>query len=99
MSGEMKFHIFKQLPDEEGNLQEYPMCWDDQAVEFDTEDAAKRFLETCKENSDHDAVFFEDAIFCGAVIERFIPINGKYLFGFVAGNISLILLNIVGGEW
>jgi hypothetical protein len=39
------------------------------------------------------------AIFCGAVIERFIPINGKYLFGFVAGNISLILLNIVGGEW
>ena len=58
---EMKFHIFKQLPDEEGVMQEYPMCWDDQAVEFDTEDAAKRFLETCKENSEHDSAFFEDA--------------------------------------
>lgn len=59
---EMKFHIFKQLPDEEGVMQEYPMCWDGQAVEFDTEDAAKRFLENCKENSEHDSGFFEDAI-------------------------------------
>ena len=37
-------------------------------------------------------------IFCGAIIERFIPANGKYFFGFVIGNISLILLNMTEGE-
>ena len=91
MSGEMKFHIFKQLPDEEGNLQEYPMCWEDQTVEFDTEDAAKRFLETCKENSEYDDGFFEDAI----IKENILFYDGGHIN---CENLTIVIDDISGEQ-
>ena len=60
---EMKFYIFKQLPDPDNNdeLTDYPMCWDKAAVQFDTEESAQRFLDSCKENSDPNSEFYKDA--------------------------------------
>lgn len=62
----MKWHIFG--PDSE------PLCWDDQALEFDTEQDAKEFLASAIAAED-DREFYSMAI----VAERILYYDGGHL--------------------
>lgn len=53
----------------------YPLCWDDQALEFDSEDAARVFLASAIANSEHDADFYSEAV----IREDILYYDGGYL--------------------
>ena len=88
---EMKFYIFKQLPDpDNGELTDYPMCWDKAAVQFDTEENAQRFLDTCKENSDPDSDFYKDAFIKECIF--------FYDGGYISCENMTIIIDDISGE-
>lgn len=53
---DMKWYIFESPEGIE------PLCWDDKALEFNTEEAAERFLREAKENEANDEFFLTAAI-------------------------------------
>ena len=88
---EMKFYIFKEIADPEtGDLNEYPMRWDEQAVQFDTEANAQRFLEVCRENSDPESEFYK-----GAFIKECIF---SYDGGYINCENLTIIIDAIRGE-
>ena len=64
---EMKWHIY--------GLDHQPLCWDGQALEFNTENEAQRFLESCFEHGNKDDEFWEDI----CIIEDILFYDGGYL--------------------
>lgn len=50
--------IFWHIYDSEN----YPLCWDHQALEFSSEEAARLFLASAIANSEHDADFYSEAV-------------------------------------
>lgn len=53
---DMKWHIFESPEGTE------PLCWDDKALEFDTEEAAERFLREAKKHETDDEFFLTATI-------------------------------------
>lgn len=63
----MKWHIYN------GNHE--PLCWDVTAIEFDTREAAERFLKSCFEEGDRPDEFYDNAI----IVEDILYYDGGYL--------------------
>ena len=69
MSRNMKWHVFG--PGDE------PLCWDGQALEFDTQMAAREFLASAIENSEWSEEFWVDA----EIREGILYYDGGYING------------------
>ena len=63
----MKWHIY--------GPEAHPLCWDDQALEFDTEEDARDFLASAIAHSEHGEEFYSEAI----VREGILYYDGGYL--------------------
>lgn len=64
---EMMWHIY--------GPEHYPLCWDDMALEFDSEESARVFLASAIANSEHDADFYSEAV----ISEDILYYDGGYL--------------------
>ena len=53
----------------------YPLCWDDQALEFDTKKDAEEFLTSAIANSEHCEEFYRDVI----IQENILYYDGGYI--------------------
>lgn len=66
---DMKWHIWSS------KLEEYPLCWEDKALEFDTEADARSFLEYAIRASEHNEEFYKDVV----VSESILYYDGGYI--------------------
>ena len=67
MVRDMKWHIY--------NMNNEPLCWDDKALDFDTEQDARRFIDSVN-NEINDEDFSEDNF---VIIEDILYYDGGYL--------------------
>ena len=69
MSRPMKWHIWDSA------RKEHPLCWNETVLEFDSEEAAKRFLESAIQAHERENMSYDDAI----VAEDILFWDGGYL--------------------
>lgn len=69
MSRPMKWHIW------DNPKQEHPLCWDDTVLEFDSEEAAKRFFESAIQSNEQENMSYDNAV----VTENILFWDGGYL--------------------
>lgn len=67
MIRDMKWHIY--------NENHEPLCWDTEALEFDTRDAANRFLYACFKDGDKPDEFYNGVM----IVEDILYYDGGYL--------------------
>ena len=53
MDRNMKWHIY--------DIDNHPLCWEGQALEFDFDSDASEFLNSAISNSEHDIEFYSEA--------------------------------------
>lgn len=63
----MKWHIYNQNHE--------PLCWDATAIEFDTQEAADRFLKSCFVDGEYPDEFYDGA----TIVEDILYYDGGYL--------------------